>query len=377
MINFDKLTRPTSTSAPLDPVEIFKRTPNLKDAPNDLWKGQAEALARWHNNRDASDNAIILNTGAGKSLVGILVAQSLVNEQIGPVVFACSTIDLVSQTSRECDRIGIKYSTRIQKEFSNDLFETGRAFCITTYQALFASISTFKGQNAPKCLIFDDAHVAERLIRDSFTLSISKHKFPDLFDKITQIVRPEFQALGKGAHLSYILSEVGQQSVTLCPLATSHRCREQIIQALKDANYKASSLFFPTVQLYEHLHYCAIFVSSTHIEITPPFIPTGVFPFLGEGVRRVYLSATLEYETDFVRGFGRKIPNPIVPDNDAGNGERLVLLASDFDEKSTKLSVAKSILAKRKLLISVPSYTRPKPGKKLQRLLIRPHSASN
>jgi tetratricopeptide (TPR) repeat protein len=360
VINFDKLTRPTSTSAPLDPIEIFKRTPNLKDAPNDLWKGQAEALAKWHENRDASDNAIILNTGAGKSLVGILIAQSLVNEQIGPIVLACSTIDLVYQTSRECDRIGIKYSTRVQKEFSNDLFETGRAFCITTYQALFAPISAFKRQNDPRCIIFDDAHVAERLIRDSFTLSIPKHKFPNLFDKITQIVRPEFEALSKEAHLKYILAEVGQQTVTLCPPCTSRRRREQIIQALKDEDYKNNSLFFPTVQLFEHIHHCAIFLSATHIEITPPFIPTGIFPFLGEERRRIYLSATLEYETDFVRGFGRKIPNPIVPDNDAGNGERLILLASDFDEKSTKLLVAKSILTKQKLLISAPSYNQAK-----------------
>ncbi|WP_164780582.1 hypothetical protein [Mesorhizobium sp. M7A.F.Ca.US.011.01.1.1] len=50
-------------------------------------------------------------------------------------------------------------------------------------------------------------------------------------------------------------------------------------------------------------------ISSTGIEIMPPFIPTGVYGFLGQGVRHIYLSATLEFETDFVRGFGRRIAN--------------------------------------------------------------------
>ncbi|MGV8939857.1 MAG: hypothetical protein ACOH2J_22295, partial [Allorhizobium sp.] len=92
MIDFNKLSRPNTNAAPTDPLEIFAKTPNLSNAPNDLWKGQAQALQRWHQDRAKEDNAVLLNTGAGKSIVGVLIAQSLVNEQIGPIVFACSTI---------------------------------------------------------------------------------------------------------------------------------------------------------------------------------------------------------------------------------------------------------------------------------------------
>lgn len=172
MIDFNKLSRPKTNAAPLDPLEIFAKTPNLSNAPNDLWKGQAEALTRWHADRNKEDNAILLNTGAGKSIVGVLIAQSLVNEQIGPVVFACSTIDLVEQTARECQRLGIPFTTRASGEFSDDKFETGKAFCITTYQALFVANTTFSKAKAPAAVIFDDAHVGERMIRDAFTLSI-------------------------------------------------------------------------------------------------------------------------------------------------------------------------------------------------------------
>jgi len=362
VIDFNKLSRPTATSAPLDPLEIFARSPNLKDAPNDLWKGQAEALGKWHNVRTASDTAIALNTGAGKSIVGVLIAQSLVNEKIGPVLFACSTIDLVMQTTRECDRMGIKYSVRTEGSFNNDLYETGVAFCITTYQALFSPMNAFRGNNAPSAVLFDDAHVSERMIRDSFTLSVSKSKFGELYDDIIGIVRPHFEAINKGSHLDFVLDDVGQQSVTMCPPSTAHKTSKQIIEALKRANYrKQSDLFFPVAQLYEHLHHCAIFVSSDAVEITPPFIPTGVFTFLGDGCRRVYLSATLEYETVFVRGFGRKAANRIEPDNDAGNGERLILLANEFDKSADKIAVAQQIMRAQKLLVTVTSYPKAKP----------------
>lgn len=357
MMDFDKLARPKGVVAPTDPLEIFAKTPNLKDAPNDLWKGQAHALQAWHRNREAEDNAILLNTGAGKSIVGVLIAQSLVNEKIGKIVFVCSTIDLVQQTAKECERLGLQYTTRVRQEFSNDLFETDSAFCITTYQALFTANTTFNKDKSPAGIIFDDAHVAERMIRDSFTLSISKDDHPNLFQDIIEIVRPEFDRLNKNAHLNFILEQLGQQSVTMCPPATAYRSKDQIIEAIKRVkDWRKSDLFFPAIRLWENLGTCAIFISGSSIEITPPFIPTGVFDFLGKGVRRIYLSATMEFETDFVRGFGRRIKHRIAPDNDAGNGERLILLSSRFKERTDKMELASEVLKTQKLLVSVPSY---------------------
>jgi Superfamily II helicase len=358
MIDFNKLSRPKANSAPTDPLEIFARTPNLSNAPNDLWKGQAEALQHWHSTRTKQDNAILLNTGAGKSIVGVLIAQSLVNEQIGPIVFVCSTIDLVEQTARECTRLGIPYTLRVHGKFTDDQFETGKAFCITTYQALFTAKSAFSKDRSPAAVIFDDAHVAERMIRDAFTLSISREKHPTLFADIISIVRPEFEKLNKEPHLGAVLEGHGAQ-VTMCPPATAYRCRDQILEAIKRVeDWQDSDLFFPTIRLWDNLGNCAVLVSSNGIEITPPFIPTGIYDFLGKGVRRVYLSATLEFETDFVRGFGRRITHQISPDNDAGNGERLILLSSLFKDRPDIKDVATEIVKKHKLLVSVPSYTK-------------------
>ena len=148
-MDFSKLHGTSRRIAPTDPTKIFETLPSLADTPNDLWRGQASALTGWNGVRDKQDVLVTLNTGAGKTIVGLLIAQSLVNERIENVVYVCATIDLVRQTAREADRIGIDYTTRTEGQFSNGEFESGQAFCITTYAALFNGHSAIRRSHFP------------------------------------------------------------------------------------------------------------------------------------------------------------------------------------------------------------------------------------
>lgn len=364
MIDFSKLNRPKSKSAPTDPIEIFAKTPNTGGAPNDLWKGQAEALTAWNDARKKNDNLIILNTGAGKSIVGLMIAQSLVNEGIEKVLFVCSTIDLVEQTAREADKLGLSYTTRVGGSFSDDGFETGKSFCITTYQALFLSTSPFKKFQIGG-IIFDDAHVSERLIRDSLTVSVSAADHEDLYDRLVEIIRPEFENIKKGEHLKFVVDEASG-GTTLCPPMTAARNSAAIIDAFKAYGYRNhKELMFPMIQLFEHLACCAIYVSSREVEICPPFIPITHFEHVVHCPRRVYLSATLDYPTDFIRAFGTAKVNRIEPNNDAGNGERVILLGSLLDDPDGKLDLAERLKKESKVLVSVPSYKKASAWKSL------------
>ncbi len=105
-MDFSKLGAPVAAAGQIDPIRIFEQLPNLPDTPNDLWRGQAEALAQWHGARERKDVLVSLHTGAGKTLVGLLIAQSLVNERVENVIYVCSTVDLVLQTSLEASRVG-------------------------------------------------------------------------------------------------------------------------------------------------------------------------------------------------------------------------------------------------------------------------------
>ena len=63
-----------------------------------------------------SDVAVVLNTGAGKTLVGLLIAQSLVNETRRQVVYACSSIQLVEQTATKAEGYGLPAATYFRQE---------------------------------------------------------------------------------------------------------------------------------------------------------------------------------------------------------------------------------------------------------------------
>jgi len=61
---------------PTDPEAIFRRAPKGGDSLPDLWRGQTDALRGWVARRAETDVLIALNTGAGKTVVGLLILLS-------------------------------------------------------------------------------------------------------------------------------------------------------------------------------------------------------------------------------------------------------------------------------------------------------------
>jgi replicative superfamily II helicase len=196
-LDFSKLAPVRAAKRPIDPIELFQSLKVSDPAINDLWLAQGDALRDWNLNREANDVAVVLNTGAGKTLVGLLAAQSLVNETNGHVLYACGSIQLVEQTAAKAQGYGLALTTYFQGKFSNDLYVSGMAPCITTYHALFNGKSRFR-RDVPTAVVFDDAHTAEHLTRDQFTLRIKRDQLAQLFGQITALFAGYHQRTGKG-----------------------------------------------------------------------------------------------------------------------------------------------------------------------------------
>jgi hypothetical protein len=327
VIDFNSLNKPDKRTRPTDPREIFKRRPSGEGAANDLWQGQAEALEGWFK-QQRDETLILLNTGAGKTIIGLLIAQSYVNQGIKNIVYVCSTIDLVHQTAAEAEKLGLPVTCRAAGKFDNDLFSQGKAFCITTYPALFYG---FKGINKPGALIFDDAHVASKSIRDAFTLSISKRDHGKLYADIIELLRPGFVEVGQRLELDAAIKDDSAGSVLLAPPCTTYDVSDKLTDILNDQITKDDrSLFFPWLFLRDHLKFCATFIGRGSIEIGPPFLPTLTLDAFAKNVKRVYLSATISSKADFTCVFGHKPDKVIAPNVDAGDGERLFVFASKF-----------------------------------------------
>ena len=95
MVDFKKLRQSKNQPNAIEPLEIFRRLPKPSGI-NDLYISQAEVLKQWFDRRnDEQDLVIKLHTGGGKTLVGLLIAQSILNEHHEPVIYLAPTVQLV------------------------------------------------------------------------------------------------------------------------------------------------------------------------------------------------------------------------------------------------------------------------------------------
>ena len=88
MVDFKKLRQSKSQAIVIDPKEIFRRLPK-PEGINDLYISQGEVLDQWFERRGEKDIVIKLHTGGGKTLVGLLIAQSIMNEK-GSLWYICA-----------------------------------------------------------------------------------------------------------------------------------------------------------------------------------------------------------------------------------------------------------------------------------------------
>ncbi len=356
--DFSKIDLSGQQARPIDPIEIFQASAIIDGSINDLWLAQGDALREWSNNRNDEDIAIVLNTGAGKTLVGLLIAQSLVNETRRQVVYACSSIQLVQQTADKARGYGLPVATYMRREFScGDLYYRAEAPCVTTYQALFNGKTRFRTDDIVAA-IFDDAHTAEHILRDQFSLTISRSELSETYDRIVDLFLPYHRSVGLAT--SYAELSSGQSSrLFLVPPCELRRNVEEIRRLLVEADLGVClSTMFSWEYIQDHEDLCCLLLSDREATLTPPILPISTLPYFESGIRRVYLSATLSAPDNFVRAFGRQPDRLVAPSTTAGECERMILVPSLVKGVDDDIASAKEIIEREKTLILVPSFFR-------------------
>ena len=106
MVDFKKLRESKRKPRPVHPRDIFNSLPKPQGI-NDLYASQAEVLDNWFERRTDRDVVIKLHTGGGKTLVALLMAQSMMNESTEPVIYLAPTNQLVDQVIAKSQEYGI------------------------------------------------------------------------------------------------------------------------------------------------------------------------------------------------------------------------------------------------------------------------------
>ena len=352
----NKQQAPTS----VDPVDIFRSSTVTDQNVNDLWLGQGDALREWHRERHLEDIGVVLNTGAGKTLVGLLIAQSLVNETARQVVYSCSSKQLVEQTAEKARGYGIDVATYYEGQFANeDAYFRAISPCVTTYQALFNGKSRFRGDDV-SALIFDDAHTADNIMRDHFSLRIRRELLPDTYNELVALFSEYQRSVGRASSYSE-LADGKSRRLFLIPPFEVRRHVQEIRRILGDAPLGDNlETMFAWEHIIDHEDLCCWLVSSNEVTLTPVTVPLATLPYFKKGIRRVYLSATLSASDAFARAFGRVPQKVVAPPTTAGECERMIVIPSMLPgiEAKGDIGAAIDIIRDKKVFILVPSYAR-------------------
>ena len=357
--DFSKVNPANQHTRPIDPIVIFQASAINDDNINDLWLAQGDALRKWHDHRKEEDVAVVLNTGAGKTLVGLLIAQSLVHEAQGKVVYACSSIQLVEQTAEKAEGYGLPVTKYHSGDFSSDLYFRAEAPCVTTYHALFNGKTRFRADEIVAA-VFDDAHTAEHILRDQFSLTISRKEFPDAYQQIVSLFHQFHSSAGLATSFAELSSSKPSQQFFVPPFELRRNVGELRRILLQADLSKSISTMFSWEYIQNHEDLCCLLMSDDMITLTPPVVPVSTLPYFNKGVRRVYLSATMRTSDSFVRAFGRHPDTLVTPFTTAGECERMILVPSSVDSIDNDVESAKEVIRDQKALILVPSFSRAK-----------------
>src|SRR6266545_8167979 len=342
MVDFNKLLNEDATPAPLNPSEIFHSLPRTGTKFDYLRDVQGEVLKAWHDRREARDIVVKMNTGSGKTLVGLLMLQSLLNEEIGPALYLCPNKQLVEQVYQHALEVGIPAvvggeTTELPHDFLNS-----EAIFITTFEKLFNGRSVFGIPGSSRSVVslggvlVDDAHSCLTIARKTVTVILEAGT--DGYKKIFGLFRSVLadQSPSKVAEI--------QQGYpwTIMPVPywawiDAQHEMANILAGLRED----PALKFSWDLIKDDLRACHCFISGRKLEITPHLVPIESVPSFAKAKRRFFLSATLIDDSILVKEFGvskeaasSTIRPPIVGDI----GERMILAPSLID-KSLELQI--------------------------------------
>lgn len=327
MVDFNKLRAQKAKSKAIDPIEIFRRLPKPIGI-NDLYTSQAEVLNAWFARRQEKDTILKLHTGGGKTLVGLLAAQSALNETGEPVLYLTPTLQLVKQTREKASALGIAIVSYEKGKPLNDEFINGNAIMVATYKALFNGRSKFglRGSTTPQnvnTIILDDAHAAFSVVREAFTLEIDGQS--ELYEELTSLFRKAFKDTDKLGTFDDVV--IGSEySILEVPYWAWHQQLDAVRTILKS---KSEDFALVWSLLRDQLHLCHAFISSRSFTITPIQPLVNLFPTFYDAPRRIYMSATIADDSDIIRTFdidSKAISETLTSRSLAGISERMILI---------------------------------------------------
>ena len=348
---------------PFDPNELFYSI--KKEKEYSYLRGiQEEALTNWHNQRNESNLLIKMNTGAGKTLVGLLMLYSKLIETDKRSIFLCPDKQLVNQVFEQSKKYNIPTCTIEQdNEFPED-FLNNKSILITTIQKLFNGKNIFdKLKIEVGTIVIDDAHKCIEKIQDVFTIKFQEtHQvYKELFILFSEELKK--QAIG-----SFEAIKSGQPDYYMkIPFWTWIDNKEKVIKIFSNFLNEVETLLFKWDLFHNNYNQYEVYITSSKIEISPIKCFVQNIQTFANAKYKYALSATFEndisllFDLDFSLN---SIKHPIEPKDRKDYGQRLILTPKryfkDFNNDDLVKIINHHLNNNQNILVLVPSFREAK-----------------
>ena len=351
------------TTGPVDPETLFLNLRGRASEIKHLWSHQADLLRAYHQEcRDESDVAVELPTGAGKTLVGLLIAEWRRQALGSRVAYLCPTLQLARQVGSQASDYGIQAHVLVgrqsdypPKEFSE--YQASRAIAVTTYSAVFNINPRIKDAQT---LILDDAHAGENFMVSMWSVEISRSGISETYHALVELLRNELD--------SGFYSDISEHTdwdpmkngiIELVSAALIRKHANAIRDLLDGSLQENTSPWYAWNVVRDHLAACNFFISWNSILIRPFIPPTQTHAPFSQASQRVYMSATLGAGGELERITGvksiKRLPLPVGWDRQ-GSGRRLFLIPELEMPNEAMIKVVEGAVQKfGRSLILVPS----------------------
>lgn len=359
MLDFKKIINENKINNIINPREVFMSLPNRKyDYPRDV---QTEVWTQWMEKREEKDIIIKMNTGSGKTIVGLIILMSCIREDKKPAMYVVPNKFLMKQVIKEAESLGIPVT-----ENSDDVgFITGEKILITNIYKLVNGKTVFgkrsNGNNLKiGSILIDDVHACINDIESQYTIEIANGE-----DTYTRIYKMFEEDIKQQYPNRVIDINNGIPGVNiLVPYWAWQEKSTEIYKIITEDNENTDvQMKLPLFRDYFHLCNCVI--STEKIEISPKSININEIEGFKRAERRIYMSATIVAIDSLISKCGIKNypKNVIKPQYSDDMGERFIIFPQIINKEITDDEIKyklKKMSEQHNVVVITPSDIRRK-----------------
>lgn len=377
MIDFTTLAKSTSATPPESILGTFQRL-DRQVSHVELRPSQIRTLEVLSARISERDLVVKLNTGGGKTTIGLLYLKHLMDKYREPVAYLVPNVQLAGQVLSEADNIGLPaFPWKGGESHPPEAALRSEGVIVCTYDKFFNGRSTFARQRLTPCaVVFDDVHAGIESIKAQYSARLPGE---------VRSVFLQIFANGLRSHdpVTWGGIENGSEEAMLeVPFWVQDEHQDSIADLLS-RNADADDLRFSWPNISQDVDRARIFLSGDDGFITcdPPGLER--LAHFANVKHRLFMSASVHDGAILVRELGcskEAALNPVDASGEASVGERMVIVPSLIDpafSDSDLVEVALRISRSANVVVLVPSFAQARKWEDAGAVLARPENITN